>query len=291
MFSSHSAALIVEGGAMRGIFASGVLDAFVESRYYPFDLVMGVSAGATNLVSYLSEQPRRSHHIITELACSSDFLDPLRFVKGGDLVDIGWLWHTSRHRFPLDLEAFCARDITFYAVATDVNTGAAAYLPVRPDNMDQVLTATCALPVVQHDTPCVDGRPMADGGISDSIPVIEAYRRGVRRMTVVLSEPYGYRKKPPKFCWVVKALLKTQPALAQAMLERDRSYNRALDFIAHPPADCEIEVIAPPTDFPVSRFTQDLSKLESGYLQGYWLGRQSLLRAGDEGRRVPEQVA
>ncbi|POG24351.1 patatin family protein [Aeromonas bestiarum] len=286
MLSSPSTALIVEGGAMRGIFASGVLDAFVESRYYPFDLIIGVSAGATNLVSYLSEQPRRSHHIITELACSSDFLDLMRFVKGGDLVDIGWLWRTSRHRFPLDLETFCAHQIPFYAVATDVTTGAAVYLQVRPDNMDEVLTATCALPVVQHDTPCVDGRPMADGGISDSIPVIEAYRRGVRRMTVVLSEPHGYRKKPPRFCWMLKALLKTQPALVQALLERDRSYNSALDFIANPPADCEIEVIAPPADFRVSRFTQDLSKLESGYLQGYWLGRQSLLRAADEAREV-----
>jgi len=282
MFSSATNALIVEGGAMRGIFASGVLDAFVESHHYPFDFVMGVSAGATNLVSYLSEQPRRSHHIITELACSSDFLDPLRFVKGGDLVDISWLWQTSRYRFPLDLDTFSACRIPFYAVTTDVATGEAVYLPVRPDNMDEVLTATCALPVVQHETPSVGGRPMADGGISDSIPVIEAYRRGARRMTVVLSEPRGYRKKPARFCWMVKALLKTQPALAQAMLARDVAYNRALDFIETPPADCEIEVIAPPAGFPVSRFTRDQLKLESGYLQGYWQGRQSLLRAAGE---------
>ncbi|MBL0627237.1 patatin family protein [Aeromonas jandaei] len=282
MFSSITSALIVEGGAMRGIFASGVLDAFVESHHYPFDFVMGVSAGATNLVSYLSKQPRRSHHIITELACSSDFLDPLRFVKGGDLVDVSWLWRTSRYRFPLDLDTFSASPIPFYAVTTDVATGEAVYLPVRPDNMDEVLTATCALPVVQHETPCVDGRPMADGGISDSIPVIEAYRRGARRMTVVLSEPRGYRKKPARFCWMVKALLKTQPALAQAMLARDVAYNRALDFIETPPADCEIEVIAPPAGFPVSRFTRDQLKLESGYLQGYWQGRQSLLRAAGE---------
>ncbi|WP_322863285.1 patatin-like phospholipase family protein [Aeromonas allosaccharophila] len=286
MFNPHPRALIVEGGAMRGIFASGVLDAFVESHHYPFDFVMGVSAGATNLVSYLSEQPRRSHHIITELACSSDFLDPLRFVKGGDLVDVSWLWRTSRYRFPLDLDTFSASRIPFYAVTTEVATGAAVYLPVRPDNMDEVLTATCALPVVQHETPCVEGRPMADGGISDSIPVIEAYRRGARRMTVVLSEPRGYRKKPARFCWMVKALLKTQPALAQAMLARDVAYNRALDFIANPPADCEIEVIAPPADFPVSRFTRDAFKLESGYLQGYWQGRQSLLRARREARAV-----
>lgn len=286
MFNPHPRALIVEGGAMRGIFASGVLDAFMESHYYPFDFVMGVSAGATNLVSYLSEQSRRSHRIITELACSPRFLDPLRFVRGGDLVDIGWLWRASRHRFPLDLDTFCACDIPFYAVTTDVASGEAIYLPVRPENMDEVLTATCSLPVVQRETPCVDGRPMADGGISDSIPVIEAYRRGARRITVILSEPWGYRKKPPRFCWMVRVLLKTQPALAQAMLVRDRAYNQALDFIANPPADCEIEVIAPPADFMVSRFTQDPTKLESGYLQGYWLGCQSLLRARREVRAV-----
>jgi predicted patatin/cPLA2 family phospholipase len=288
MYSPLSA-IIVEGGAMRGIFASGVLDAFIESCHQPFDFAIGVSAGATNLLSYLSGQTRRSHHIITELACSSNFLDPLRFVKGGDLVDIGWLWRTSCHRFPLDLDTLRERAIPFYAVATDVETGCAVYLPVRQDNMDEVLTATCALPVVQHDTPCVEGRPMADGGISDSIPVIEAYRRGARHITVILSEPWGYRKKPPRFCWMVKTLLKTQPALANAMLMRAHHYNSALDFIANPPADCCIEVIAPPCDFAVSRFTKNPSKLESGYLQGYWQGRQSLLRAREEeGQRSPE---
>jgi len=277
MFSSATNALIVEGGAMRGIFASGVLDAFVESHHYPFDFVMGVSAGATNLVSYLSEQPRRSHHIITELACSSDFLDPLRFVKGGDLVDISRLWQTSRYRFPLDLDTFSACRIPFYAVTTDVATGEAVYLPVRPDNIDEVLTATCALPVVQHETPSVDGRPMADGGISDSIPVIEAYRRGARQMTVILSEPLGYRLKPMPFPWMIRTLLKTHPALAQALEQRDRSYNEALDFIANPPADCQIEVIAPADYFPVSRFTRDINKLEMGYVMGKCAGYQAAL--------------
>lgn len=267
---------------MRGIFASGVLDAFLESSHQPFDFVIGASAGATNLLSYLSGQMRRSHYIITELACSQNFLDPLRFIKGGDLVDIGWLWRTSCHRYPLDLDTFDKRAIPFYAVVTDVETGSAVYLQVCQDNMSEVLTATCALPVVQHDTPCIDGHPMADGGISDSIPIIEAYRRGARRMTVILSEPWGYRKKSPRFCWVLKALLKTQPALVHALLKREHNYNSALDFIANPPADCEIDVIAPPINFMVTRFTQDFSKLESGYLQGYWKGRQSLLRASDK---------
>lgn len=280
-------ALIVEGGAMRGIFASGVLDAFIESRYQPFDFAIGVSAGATNLLAYLSGQSRRSYHIITKLACSPRFLSPLRFVRGGHLVDVDWLWRISCRRYPLDLDALGGQDIPFYAVTTDVETGKAAYLPVRPDNLHQVLPASCALPLVQRDYPCVGGRVMADGGISDSIPVIEAYRRGARHLTVVLSEPWGYRLKPARFCWMVKTLLKTQPALAHALLTRHLRYNAALDFIAHPPADCEIHVIAPPADFAVSRFTQNRSRLEVGYLQGYWRGRQRVLSTrGEEERAV-----
>lgn len=282
MTAGNMSAIIVEGGAMRGIFASGVLDAFIESNYLPFDFAIGVSAGATTLLSYLSGQTRRSYHIITELACSSQFLDPLRFARGGDLVDIDWLWRTSCHRFPLDIDTLRERAIPFYAVTTDVETGRAAYQPVHHDNMDEVLKATCALPVVQHDTPCVEGRPMADGGLSDSIPVIEAYRRGARQLTVILSEPWGYRKKPVRFCWMVRTLLKTRPALANAMLMRADQYNRALDFIANPPADCTIEVIAPPGDFAVSRFTKDPAKLDAGYLQGYWQGCQSLLQVREE---------
>lgn len=279
MSYSHTSALIVEGGAMRGIFASGVLDAFAESNHYPFDLVIGVSAGATNLVSYLSEQPHRSYRIITELASSSLFFNPLRFLKGGNLLDINWLWQASLCHFPLDVTTFGSQNTLFYAVATDVDSGKATYLPVRPDNMGETLTASCALPVLHQETPYVDGRSMADGGISDSIPVIEAYRRGARRMTVVLSEPWGYRKKPIRFSWIIKALLKNQSTLVQAMLDRHIAYNSALDFIANPPTDCKIEVIAPPVNFMVTRFTRNLIKLQSGYLQGYFLGHQSLRQA------------
>ncbi|MCV5434747.1 patatin family protein, partial [Escherichia coli] len=76
---------------------------------------------------------------------------------------------------------------------------------------------------------------MTDGGVADSIPVIEAYRRGARHLTVILSEPLRYRLKPMPFPWMIRTLLKTRPALAQALEQRDRSYNEALDFIANPP--------------------------------------------------------
>ncbi|EKO3989411.1 patatin family protein, partial [Vibrio fluvialis] len=88
---AEKTALVVEGGAMRGIFASGVLDSFMDFNYRPYDFVMGVSAGASNLVGYLSHQPLRSYQVITNLATSKDFYNPGRFLRGGSLVDVRWL--------------------------------------------------------------------------------------------------------------------------------------------------------------------------------------------------------
>ncbi|MGL5226363.1 MAG: patatin-like phospholipase family protein, partial [Aeromonas sp.] len=204
-------ALVVEGGAMRGIFASGVLDAFIEHDYRPFDFVIGVSAGATNLLAYLASQHGRSHDILTKLACSSDFLDPMRFVKGGNLVDIHWLWNTSCRHYPLDVRTYRETAIPFYAVVTNILTGKAEYIQVKPENMNEVLPASCAIPLASREYPLIHGIPMTDGGVADSIPVIEAYRRGARHMTVILSEPLGYRLKPMPFSWMVRSLLKTQP--------------------------------------------------------------------------------
>ncbi|MGN5140183.1 patatin-like phospholipase family protein [Aeromonas sp. 164P] len=270
-------ALVVEGGAMRGIFASGVLDAFIEHDYRPFDFAIGVSAGATNLLAYLASQHGRSHDILTELACSQEFMDPLRFAKGGNLVDIEWLWNTSCRKYPLDIHTYRETGIPFYAVVTNTLTGKAEYIRVKPENMNEVLPASCAIPLAYREYPEVHGVPMTDGGVADSIPVLEAYRRGARHMTVILSEPLGYRLKPMPFSWMLRTLLKTRPALAHALEQRDRSYNEALDFIANPPDDCQIEVIAPADYFPVSRFTRDINKLEMGYMMGKCAGYQASL--------------
>ena len=84
-------ALVVEGGAMRGIFAAGVLDSFIENGYQPFDFAIGVSAGASNLVGYLAQQHKRSYQVITQLATNREFFNPKRCIKGGNLVDVKWL--------------------------------------------------------------------------------------------------------------------------------------------------------------------------------------------------------
>ncbi|WP_086980695.1 patatin-like phospholipase family protein [Vibrio aphrogenes] len=268
-------ALVVEGGAMRGIFASGVLDSFLHHDYNPFDFVMGVSAGASNLVGYLAEQPERSFRVITELATSRQFFNPLRFMKGGDLVDVKWLIDESNRQYPFDKDKVFQR-VPFYAAATNVETGRADYYRITAENHVKALEATAALPIAYKQTPCFSGECYTDGGVSDSIPVIEAYRRGARDITVILSHPLSYEMQSPKTTWLTKKLFARHPHIARSMLLRARNYNKSLDFIKHFPEDAVIRVIAPPENFAVKRLTMKKHMLEEGYEMGLKSGELHL---------------
>ncbi|WP_444930517.1 patatin family protein [Microbulbifer sp. SSSA002] len=275
---STQSALVVEGGAMRGIFAAGVLDAFLEENYQPFDFAIGVSAGSTNLISYLAGNHGRSRQILLDHARRADFIDWRRYLRGGHFCDISWLWHASYQDVPLNVDRYIERGVPLYAVTTSIDTGEARYLEVTPKNMHQVFPASCAIPVVYREFPLVDGERMTDGGLADSIPVIRAYQQGARDITVILSRPLGYRKlegAAPKF---IKPFFRDHAHLFEAVLERGKKYNRALEFIERPPQGCRVSVIAPPDNFPVRRFTQEIELLEEGYECGRACGRGFLKR-------------
>ncbi|MGR5286516.1 patatin-like phospholipase family protein [Vibrio maritimus] len=265
-------ALIVEGGAMRGIFAAGVLDAFLEQDYRPYDFVLGVSAGASNLLSYLGNAPTRSYQVITELATSKQFYNPRRFVSGGHLVDVKWLYEESNRRFPLDLERVFT-SAPFIAAATNIATGRPDYYEITPDNIAKAIEATASLPLAYKETPCFDGGCYTDGGVADSIPVREAYRRGARDITVILSHPLSYEMPKPKAGWLMKKLFTKHPNIGLALAKRAENYNDSLLFIKNPPRDCVVRVITPPEDFPVQRLTMKKALLDKGYEMGMEQGR------------------
>ncbi len=274
-------AIVVEGGAMRGVFASGVLDAFLEQDYKPFDFAIGVSAGASNLIGYLTDYPHRSINVITKLATSKRFFDPTRFLKGGDLIDVKWLFEESNRLYPVD-EAKLFEGIPFLAATTNVNTGKADYYRVNRHNFHNAMEATTALPIAYKHTPCFSGGCYTDGGVADSIPVREAYRRGARDITVVLSHPLAYEKKPVKTPWLMKKLFAEHPQMAEAMLHRSENYNESLDFIRNPPKDTHIRVIAPPDEFSVQRLSMRQTVLLEGYEMGLEAGRAHLTNRASE---------
>lgn len=275
---TRSRALVVEGGAMRGIFAAGVLDSFLEHNYQPFWRAYGVSAGATNLIGYLAGDHGRNREIITGHACRPEFIDWKRFAAGGHLCDVRWLWHQSFNDIPLSLENYLSGTTELWATTTSARTGEAHYFRVDEGNIHDVFTASCAIPIAYRDYPMVNGEPMTDGGVADAIPAIRAYEDGARDITVVLSRPPGYRKKPPKFAFVPKRLFRTYPALANASLRRAERYNATLSFIENPPPDCTIRVIVPPAEFAVGRLTRKPELLEQGYQEGHQAGLDYLDR-------------
>ena len=253
---------------MRGIFSTGVLDTFLQHDFSPYQQYFGVSAGATNLAAFLCGQYKRNYKVITDYSCRKEFISYPRFFRKGHLFDLDWLWHITIDELRLDLDAFDKRNDDFYIVSTAINSGQAHYLKATAASMEQQLKASCAIPIAYRDYPVIDGVAMTDGGMADSIPVQKAYEMGNRHITVILSQPLGYRKKPSRAKWLVNKLYAQHPALAEIALKRAHSYNASLDFIAQPPKDCHIEVIAPPSDFAVGRTTRAKHKLDAGYRMG-----------------------
>lgn len=264
--NKHS--LVVEGGAMRGIFAAGVLDEFLAQRYQPFTNYFGVSAGATNIAAYLCQQPKRNYHVITDFSCRPEFINLARFIKGGHLFDLDWLWQATIKEIPLNTEAFAKAAHEFYIVSTAITTGQPHYLKASSDAMVEQLKASCAIPIAYRNYPIINDIAMTDGGVADSIPVIKAYEMGAQEITVVLSQPLGYRKKPSKSHWLTKKLYKNYPALINSSINRAHVYNSSIDFINNPPEDCKINIIAPPPQFRVGRTTKNVKRLNDGYKMG-----------------------
>ncbi len=272
--SNLKKALIVEGGAMRGIFSCGVLDSFLDHDYNPFDFCIGVSAGATNLAAWMCRQRGRNYRVYTDYSCRHEFISLRKYLLGGHALDLDWLWERTISEIRLDLETFSRQDIPFYVAATNALTGGAEYFKGEAETLEQLIKASSALPVLYRGFPEFNSSPMSDGGIADPIPVIKAYEMGGRDITVLLSRPAGYRKKESRFPFLTDLMLKDKKALSAAMKKRSIVYNRAIDFIENPPAGCRINVLAPPSDFSVGRTTTDRDKLDAGYMMGIEAGRE-----------------
>jgi len=261
-------ALVVEGGALRGVFSTGLLDGFLEAGFNPFDLFIGVSSGASNLAAFLAGMVGRNKRIYLDYSVRPAFIDFSRFLRGGHLIDLDWLWEITIREIRLDLATIYARTQPFIVVMTDVQTGAAVYRPADARDLEQLLKASSAVPLLYRDYPRIEGRPMTDGGVTDAIPVGEAIRRGARRIMVIRSRHRDYVKRDSLSEYLIRWYVRAYPFLERAVAKRVRRYNDTVALIRRPPNGVAIVEICPPANFRVSRLSQDLSVLQEGYDQG-----------------------
>ncbi len=271
-------ALVVEGGALRGVFSTGLLDGFLEAGFNPFDLFIGVSSGASNLAAFLAGMVGRNKRIYLDYSVRPAFIDFSRFLRGGHLIDLDWLWEITIREIRLDLATIYARTQPFIVVMTDVQTGAAVYRPTDARDLEQLLKASSAVPLLYRDYPRIEGRPMTDGGVADAIPVGEAIRRGARRIMVIRSRHRDYVKRNSPSEYLIRWYVRAYPFLEQAVAKRVRRYNDTVALIRRPPDGVAIVEICPPANFRVSRLSQDLSVLQEGYDQGRAAATEAIAR-------------
>lgn len=272
--------LVLEGGGMRGVFTSGVLDAFMKHEVY-FPYVVAVSAGACNGLSYMSHQPRRARWSNIDMLQKYDYISLKSLIVNGSIFDPELIYERFPNEFfPFDYDTYEKNPATFEVVTTNCRTGRAMYLTERHDHrrLTQLIRATSSLPFVAHIT-LVDGIPMLDGGIVDSIPILRSIDTGHQENVVVMTRNRGYRSSEPDIK-IPKFLYGEYPRLRVALSRRTAAYNEQLDLVERMEDWGEIVVIRPQKPLEVGRITEDVAKLERLYEEGFQQGEQFILSAG-----------
>lgn len=261
--------LILEGGGMRGVFTCGVLDCLMD-RGIRFPYTIGVSAGACNGLSYMSSQRGRARYSNIDLLEKYRYISFKHLIFKGNIMDFELLFDDFPNRIiPYDYPALAACEERFEMVTTSCRTGRACYFEEKndPDHIIDIVKASSSLPFVSPIS-YVDGEPMLDGGIADSIPLLRARELGFDNNLVVLTRNKGYRKSEgaihlPPFVYG------RYPQLREAIRRRNELYNEQLALVDRLEDEGTLTVLRPERPIEVGRIERDTRKLAALYDEGY----------------------
>lgn len=272
---SHTG-LVLEGGGLRGVFTCGVLDCFMDHGIrFPF--TVGVSAGACNGLSYMSGQRGRAKSSNIDLMEKHQYVGLKYLFTQGCIMDFKLLFEDFPEKIiPYNYDAYFSNPDRFVMVTTNCLTGKAEYLEEKTssERVMSIVRASSSLPYVTQITN-VDGIPMLDGGIADSIPVQYAMDQGYGKLVVVLTRNYGYRKKESRMP-LAKAFYHKYPELQKALSLRNSIYNQTLEQIENLEREGRIVVIRPLKPIEVGRMEKDCSKLSALYQEGYDIAKKQI---------------
>ena len=261
--------LVLEGGGMRGVFTCGVLDYFMD-HHIEFPYSIGVSAGACNGLSYISHQRGRAKYSNIDMMKKYHYIGLKYLWYQHSILDQKLLYEIfPEELLPYDYEAYFKNPTRFEMVTTNCVTGRACYLEEKEDKerLVAIAKASSSLPYVCPIT-YVDGRPMLDGGIVDSIPVLRAIDQGYKQNVVVLTRNRGYRKSE-KDIRVPRFIYTRYLRLRVVLSHRCRVYNEQLAMVERMEDEGSIIVIRPEHPVVVNRIEKDVKKLSALYDEGY----------------------
>ena len=261
-------ALIVEGGAMRGAWAAGVLAYLQESGRRQYDLVYAASSGACSAAYFVANMWEPGLGIWRELACK--VVRKSNFLRRKPIIDLAYLVdHVMRQHVPLSIDALQKAPTQFFIVLTDCHTGEPVYFHACDDRVFSALRATASVALATRGFDLVDGKPYADGGVADPIPIRRAIQDGAMDITVVLTHNPAFRLKAiPR--WMGKLAYPDFPMVARVWTARQNlHYNAALDLMKAPPPGIRIQVFRPLRPLPVGSFTVEQKRIAAALVLGH----------------------
>ncbi|WP_278701327.1 patatin-like phospholipase family protein [Phocaeicola sartorii] len=269
---TYNKGLVLEGGGLRGAFTIGVLDAFMKRKVY-FPYVIGVSAGANIGLSYIARQYGRAFHCNIELLKKYNYVGLKHFFRGKGYINLEYLLRTYPQQFfPFDFEAYRRAKERFVMVTSNCLTGEAEYWEEKNNeyHLMNICQASCSLPVM-CPVRYLNGIPMTDGGVCDSIPILHAINEGLKNNVVILTQNKGYRKPQKKF-YLPRFVLNKYPAIRKKISLRYKLYNEELDYVEELERKGIVHIIRPQRKLEVTRTTTNFAKLERLYQEGFYEG-------------------
>ena len=261
--------LIMEGGAMRGMFTAGVLDVLMENGLVT-DGAIGVSAGAVFGCNYKSHQIGRVIRYNTEYCNDKRYASFKNLVKTGNLYSEQFCYHEVPEKLdPFNEAAFADSPMDFFVVCTDVKTGEPIYHKCRKGDAEDVLwmEASASMPLAAKIVK-IGHYGLLDGGVADSIPVRFFESIGYKRNLIILTQPKGYTKKKNKFLPAIRARYFRYPAFVEAVADRHERYNETLSYISMLEQAGKDYVIRPPIPLEIGAMERDPAQLRRVYETG-----------------------
>ena len=270
-------ALVLEGGTFRPIFSCGVMDALLDCDVH-FSYVIGVSAGITDGISYVSKQKGRNLEVLRKFRHDKRYIGMRNFFKEKSLFGLKFAYETiPTELVPFDWDAYMSNPAEVKVGVTNAKTGQAEFLDGKKmDRQCTMLKATCALPLVFPAIE-IDGQKYYDGGVCDPIPVRQAEADGHSKMLIVLTRPKSYRKTLSKSNKIAaRALKRKYPKLVKPLLTRHDFYNKELEYCNQLEKEGRAVILRPSEEAQIESFEKDMDKIEKCYQYGYKLAMENM---------------
>ena len=271
--------LVLEGGAMRGLWTAGVTDVMMEHEVWP-DGLIGVSAGAAFGCNYKSRQVGRALRYNMRFAKDSRYSGIRSLLTSGDYFNAQFGYHVVPYEYDIfDTATFEKNPLEFTIVCTDVETGKAVYHTMDHVDYDELewLRASASMPVVSRVVK-VQGYKLLDGGVSDSIPLEYFERQGYQRNVVILTQPLGYQKEHNRLMPIIRMSLRKYPLMVKALDERHIMYNKQLEYVAQAEREGRCLVIRPEEKIPIGHISHDPEQMRRVYEMGRQTGERYIER-------------